>query len=186
MRDGESSSSAIIKEDENEKRGTIEVTVFEAYEDLNALPTRFVPGKKGLPGGEASIDKDKKFWSQPSATVGCDENNATIKQSTGTSHPWRYKSNVPFMTCKYYYHTPNVIKILRLVDLNGEIADEEDTAPAVVPSASSSSSQGKSKGQKNSYDGQVISLLDDVLDAGSSKKKAKRPTSSTPIVIDLT
>lgn len=174
-----------------DKRGTIQIELYEAYEDLNAQPTRFVPAAKGLPSGEASIDKDKKFWTQPSATVGCDETNTKIEKA-GTSRPWRKISNQPFTTWCGYYHTENVIKILQVMQAKDGTLDggeEEDNVVPQVEEAGSSSSCAKQKGKKHSLEHGIISLIDDNNDnsrLASHFPKKKANKSSVPIVIDLT
>jgi hypothetical protein len=66
--------------------------------------------------GEEAIDKDKKFWKQPSVTVSCDDVNTSIREGGGgISFPWRPRSEVPVWIWTAFYHTPNVLKILQLI-----------------------------------------------------------------------
>jgi hypothetical protein len=179
-RDGGASSST----NGEEKKGTIQVFLYEAYEDENDAPTEFNPAPKDLPGGKAAIDKEKEFWTQPSATVGCDE----ISTATITSIPsrqWRYRSYTPFLTNTVYYHTPNVLKILQMIETKDRDAEGEgDIFESHIKEEHSSASLGSRKSKKPLEDtDNVISLLDDVLPQ-ATKKKAKR--SSNPIVMDLT
>jgi hypothetical protein len=197
MRDQHTNSSAASLQHEGDKRGCIEVQLFESYQDLNAAPRVFTPAAKGLPGGEAAIDKDKKFWTQPSATIGCDETQSKEVKSGTPSRPWRRRTTQACSSSTVYYHTPNVIKILKMMRPKAEgEEEEEEEQPFVDPvpqtkakvkeesSSSSSSSSRKPKMPLESAGPITISLVDDLVPA-PAKKKAKNP-SSTPSVIDLT
>jgi hypothetical protein len=194
-----SSSAGFPPEASGDKRGTIEIKISEAYEDLNAAPRIFTPVAKGMPGGEAAIDKDKKFWTQPSATVGCDETKSTVAKTGAPDRPWVRRTTQACSSSMVYYHTPNVIKILKMMRPKAEGAEAEDEEEEdesfvdAVPktktnvkkeSSSSSSSSRKPKMPLESAGPITISLVDDLVPA-PAKKKAKQP-STTPIVIDLT
>jgi hypothetical protein len=147
----------------DDKGGTIEVQLFEAYEDTTAPLYRFKPAAKGLPGTMSDIDKDMKFWTQPSATISYDENNVKTAAKAPPARPWRTSSDKPCITWKGYYHTSNVIRILRMFHAQEQGQDGGDNELPI---------------EHEPGDGPAA------IDIAPANKKAK--TSDPPIVIDLT
>lgn len=138
------SNTQTLAQVSNTKRGSFTVSIYEAYEDRTRPPTVFSPANKGLKGGEEAIDKDKKFWTQPSVTVGCDDTKGTIQAAYAPSYPWcRVNNQKPLICCTGYYHTPNVIKILQRIS-----SEENQMVDAVEPESTWSH---KSKINSSSY-----------------------------------
>jgi hypothetical protein len=182
-------------------KGTIIVEVYEGEQDLSRPPYRYVPsGRHGLPKEEVPIDKDKKFWTQPSATISCDESKMkTIPISDKLKYHWRTKSKQPLITWKAYYHTPNVIKILQMLPPDEEDTDTSSLALSalvteshITRSSSLIASDAKAtivrSKLKHSFEESWHQEIEEIEAPSAMKKKAKclSSSSSSHPVIDLT
>ncbi len=181
-------SSSIINNTSLDQRGSLVVTIFEAYEDRR--PPRCLTSKprgsgsssssgnnhnmnfKGFRGQEA-IDKDKKFWTQPSVTVTCDDVNTTVRQGMGAPpNRWCQYSDKPLFTWMGYYHTSNIIKILQLVSVD----DTKGSSSSHIAATGSSSTLPIPKADREiGHDGHYDENDDDVVvDVTPKRSPVKR------------
>lgn len=208
---GSSSSSCSSSLSSEDKRGSLTVTIFEAYEDRRRPQQAFRTPKdssrsrsttvvKGFRGEEA-IDKDKKFWTQPSVTVSCDETHSTTVVPHGGNsgggggggrphYPWRPVNEHPIWAWTGYYHTTNVLKILHMVS-------HTDNTETNVSYSHPTNTNMKHEVNNDDADDVVIDVTPskaagkrlptpEIIDLSQDTKRSKRLSSSEFVLIDLT